>query len=87
MLEETGLQVRATQLLEALYFDDDPRGNGVLLLYRCELLNGQLESSAEVLELAFFDPKSIPDNLAGAGHRRSIRNWQHQCDNVNRPQG
>ena len=74
--EETGLQVRAEQLLDAFYFDDDPRGNGVLLIYRCEIVRGKARVSSESTELSFFETDAIPEDLAGAGHARTIRKWQ-----------
>lgn len=40
--EETGLQVKTSELLGTYYFDDDPRGNGVLLLYACVVMEGDL---------------------------------------------
>ncbi len=74
--EETGLEVRIVRLVDALFFDDDPRGNGVLLLYAAEVVGGVLRGSAEGEELAFFPPDAIPDRLAGGAHDRAIRLWQ-----------
>jgi len=74
--EETGLRVKAGELLYAHYFNDDPRGNGVLLVYRCEIVSGSIMNSPEVAEFAFFHPHEIPDHLAGAGHTRTIQDWR-----------
>lgn len=74
--EETGLQVRAGLLLDVLYFDDDPRGAGLLVVYACQVLAGQLRNSDETDALVFFDAQQLPESLAGAGHRQMILAWQ-----------
>ncbi len=78
VLEETGLQVRARRLVEAVYFDDDPRGNGILLVYACEILGGEPRPNAESLEIRLFAPQEIPANLCGAGHREAVLRWQRE---------
>lgn len=75
-LEETGLVVRATRLVEACYFDDDPRGNGIMLVYAGELIGGELRGSTEALCWRYFSPEEIPPALAGAGDDRAIRHWK-----------
>jgi ADP-ribose pyrophosphatase YjhB (NUDIX family) len=75
-LEETGLKVRASHLIDAYYFIDDPRGKGMLLVYACDIMEGVLRNSFESTEMCFFAPNEIPNNLCGAGHTRSIHAWQ-----------
>jgi len=75
MLEETGLEVRAAHLFDVYFFDDDPRGNGVLILYAASVTGGHLRGSAEGAEVRFFAPEEIPENLAGAGHDRAVQAW------------
>jgi len=74
--EETGLIVQENHLIEALYYDDDPRGNGVLLVYACDIVDGVLQNNFESSEFRFFAPHEIPDCLCGAGQARAIRSWQ-----------
>lgn len=76
VLEECGLDVRATELQAALFFADDPRGNGLLLVYHAEVSGGELHTSPEVTETGWFSPDEIPVNLAGAGHRETIQRWK-----------
>ncbi len=79
--EETGLRVRTTHLVGAYFFDDDPRGNGILLVYDCELMAGQAHpDGVESTEFRFCAPGEIPAALAGGGHDQAIRAWQEQCD-------
>ena len=75
--EETGLQVEAGRLVDAYFFDDDPRGNGVLLIYEAEIVGGELETDGtEAVAAGFFGPEQLPDLLCGGGHDRAILAWQ-----------
>ena len=75
VFEETGLIVRVSDLLNVYFFDDDPRGNGILILYSAAVTGGSLHGSAEGREVRFFAPEEIPENLAGAEQDRAIRAW------------
>jgi ADP-ribose pyrophosphatase YjhB (NUDIX family) len=74
-LEETGLVVRAGSLVGTYYFSDDPRGNGLLVVYRCEWLDGGIRPTDESLETRFFKPENLPQKIAGAGHGAALRDW------------
>lgn len=76
--EETGLQVVVEGLVDVYFFDDDPRGNGILIVYRCRPIGGELTGSEEGSELTFFAPDKIPVALAGGGHAQAIRAWQER---------
>ncbi len=74
--EETGLQVDVGGLVNAYYFDDDPRGNGILLVYRCRILGGEPKASDEGLTPTFFPPQRLPSDLAGGGHDQAVHEWR-----------
>jgi 8-oxo-dGTP diphosphatase len=75
--EETGLQVRAGELVDAYYFDDDPRGSGLLLVYEAEVTGGELRSDGhEATAAGFFRPQALPGPLCGGGHDRAIAAWR-----------
>jgi 8-oxo-dGTP diphosphatase len=81
--EETGLQVQIGPLAGAYYFDDDPRGNGLLIVYHAEIIAGELRlgdsgpgPEREVAAAGFFGPKRLPVPLCGGGHDQAIRAWQ-----------
>ena len=74
--EETGLEVETERLVDVYAFQDDPRGNGLLILYRCRVLGGVLAASAEGDHLGYFAAHEIPESLAGGGHDQAIRAWQ-----------
>ena len=73
--EECGLEVRIGALVGVWAFDDDPRGNGLLIVYRAHVVGGQLQPSAEATAAAFFAPEAIPQALAGGAHDVVIRAW------------
>ena len=73
--EETGLQVEVGELVGLYFFDDDPRGNGLLIVYRCKVVGGEMRETAEGREGTFFSREALPDDLAGGGHDRAIREW------------
>lgn len=78
--EEVGLQVRVLRLVDAYFFDDDPRGNGLLLVYEAEIVGGELESDGrEAVDVGFFPPDGLPGALCGGGHNRAIRAWRERA--------
>ena len=74
--EECGLAVEILELLGAYFFKDDPRGNGVLLTYRCRPVSGTARTSSESSEARFFPRDAVPERLAGSGQDQAIRAWQ-----------
>jgi 8-oxo-dGTP diphosphatase len=82
-LEEVGLAVQVGRLSDAYYFDDDPRGNGLLLVYEARAAEGDPlpapargRAAGEIAAAGFFPPDGLPRPLCGAGHDRAIRAWQ-----------
>ena len=74
--EESGFKVRVLELLGDYFFDDDPRGNGILLVFRAIIVSGDLHPNHESAEVAYFTPDRLPENICGAGHRRAVETWQ-----------
>ncbi|GAP10173.1 ADP-ribose pyrophosphatase [Bellilinea caldifistulae] len=75
LLEETGLLACAGALHGAYFFDDDPRGNGLLLVYHMRLTGGSLNLNDETDQAGFFEMNRLPSPLTGAGHDRAIAEW------------
>jgi len=73
--EEAGLDVSIDGVFGLYFFDDDPRGNGLLIVYLATVTGGVLRSSAEG-RAAFFPPDALPENIAGAGHRPALSDWR-----------
>lgn len=59
-LEETGLRVQVTSLLDVLYGQEHPRGAHIIIFYRAELLSGSLQPGDDVDEVGFFPRDSLP---------------------------
>lgn len=78
--EETGLRVLVTCLSGTYYFEDDPRGNGVLLVYEAEPAGGHLHADGrEADAVGFFAPDELPEPLCGGGHDQAIQAWQERA--------
>ncbi len=79
-LEETGLIVEVGGLVDVYYFFDDPRGGGLLILYRAQVTGGQLCATPEAQEPTFFPRHSLPNarEMAGGGHDQAIAALQAQ---------
>jgi ADP-ribose pyrophosphatase YjhB (NUDIX family) len=74
--EECGLIVEAGKLAGAYYYDDDDRGNGVVMFYDARVVGGRLQPSDETSEIRYFSqPELIKLNLAGMSAHASIQDW------------
>lgn len=73
--EESGLQVKTDRLADAYFFDDDPRGNGILLAYLCQIVHGEMLLDEESQAVGWFAAQEIPTRLAGGGHDQAILAW------------
>jgi ADP-ribose pyrophosphatase YjhB (NUDIX family) len=76
--EETGLIVECIKLVSVFFFNDDPRGNGILIIYYCKVKKGIALESDESYSPTFFDRGNIPENLSGGGHNQAIEYWKKQ---------
>ncbi len=75
--EETGLQVKVQHLADVCYFDDDPRGNGLLLVYEATAVGGELKLEGdEAVSAGYFRADCLPEPLCGGGHARAIGAWR-----------
>ena len=74
--EETGLQVEIERLVDVYFFDDDPRGNGILIVYKCIPVGGKLTETLEGVKPTFFKASNFPKNLAGGGHNQAVLAWK-----------
>jgi ADP-ribose pyrophosphatase YjhB (NUDIX family) len=59
-LEETGLVVKITRLLDVLSGQEHPKGAHIFIIYRAEVLSGQLNPGDDADRVAFFSPRELP---------------------------
>jgi ADP-ribose pyrophosphatase YjhB (NUDIX family) len=78
--EETGLLVELGPLSGVYSYFDDPRQNGIIVLYRALIVGGALEAGDDAAEVAFFTARALPppDQIGFATHRRASREWSAQ---------
>ncbi|MCJ7700330.1 MAG: NUDIX hydrolase [Anaerolineales bacterium] len=58
--EETGLEVRVKSLLDVFSGQEHPRGAHILLVYRAEILAGELRPGDDASEIGFFAKNELP---------------------------
>lgn len=73
--EETGVVVRITGLFGVYHVANDPRGAGVVILYRAVLESGEIKAGDDASEVKFFRPSELPDDIAFASTRRALLRW------------
>ncbi|OQX58582.1 hypothetical protein B5M50_04155 [candidate division KSB1 bacterium 4484_219] len=70
--EETNLDIRLTGLFEVYSGKDDPRSHVVLILYRGEIIGGELRAGDDAIAARFFPLDQLPENIAFCCHRQAI---------------
>jgi 8-oxo-dGTP diphosphatase len=75
-MEETGLDVELGDLYKTYYFDDDPRGNGVVFVYKAMKVSGELRLNSEATDARYFAYDEIPSYIARAGQDKMVVDWQ-----------
>lgn len=80
--EETNLKIKAENLVNVYFYEDDPRGNGLLILYSAKVIGGELRPNQEAMEIRYFDFKEIQYlKIAGGSHNVAIQDWVSKMEN------
>jgi ADP-ribose pyrophosphatase YjhB (NUDIX family) len=74
-LEETGLRVRVTALLDVVARTEAVEGADILIVYRAEALEGELQPGDDADRAAYFSPAAVPADLAFASTRLVVARW------------
>ncbi|MCB9101977.1 MAG: NUDIX hydrolase [Anaerolineales bacterium] len=72
--EESGYEVEITRLIDVFYYEDY-RGSGVLIMYKGHVIGGQPQTGDDSDQVGFFGPDDLPD-LAFDTNRQAIALWQ-----------
>jgi 8-oxo-dGTP diphosphatase len=78
-LEETGLEVQLTGLLEVSQYVNDARGPGIIILYRARVVGGRLCPGDDASEVGFFGPGELPKNIAFPSNLRALARWREEA--------
>ncbi len=76
--EETGFIGIITGLLGVFHNRTDPRGPIVIILYRAQIVGGELHPADDAEEVKFFARDELPKNIAFASTRRALLRWRCQ---------
>jgi len=74
--EETGLEAELDGLLGVYSFASDVHGRGVLILYSAHAVGGELKAGDDALEVRFFAPDELPEEIAFRSHYQALRDWR-----------
>lgn len=73
--EETGLTVELEGLLGIYHYTDDPRGAGILLVFRARCDDAAEPAAGDDADdLGFFAPDALP-TISHHTHRRALDDW------------
>jgi 8-oxo-dGTP diphosphatase len=74
-LEETGLEVRITDLFDVIAGQEHPRGASIVIVYRGEITGGEPKPGDDAGALGFFSPAELPP-VAFEATRRALERWR-----------
>lgn len=75
-LEETGLEMRVIALLDLLAGQEHARGAHILIVYRGEILAGEMKPGDDADQVGFYDLNELPP-LAFTNTRLVLDRWAH----------
>jgi 8-oxo-dGTP diphosphatase len=73
-LEETGLRVHIQGLVDVIAGREHPRGASIVIVYRAEVVGGNLAAGDDADEVAFFHAGSLPA-LAFHATQQVVERW------------
>lgn len=77
VIEETGLQIRVTDLLDVLAGGEHPRGADIIIVYRGEIEGGRLKAGDDAEAATFFRYDALP-MLAFTSTQQVIEDWHRK---------
>jgi ADP-ribose pyrophosphatase YjhB (NUDIX family) len=61
VLEETGLKIQITELVDVLHSTEYDRGADILIVYKAEVLGGEIKAQDDAWAAGFFPEDEIPE--------------------------
>ncbi len=83
-LEETGLRVHLDDIQGVYSYFDDPRQNGIVVLYRAHPVEGVLKAGDDAEEARYFSRSELPaeQEIGFASHRDALHRWRAESPNL-----
>ena len=78
--EETNLDIKLTRLFGVYTGCDDPRNQAVLIVYKGEIVGGELRPGDDASEVNFFLLTNLPKNIAFEAHRQVLEELSQKLD-------
>jgi len=73
--EETGIQVALDRVLGIYHYADDPRGAGILIIFRAHCAAEAVPRPGDdAADVGFFAPAALPP-ISHHSHRRALDDW------------
>jgi ADP-ribose pyrophosphatase YjhB (NUDIX family) len=73
--EESGFEVEITGLVDVFYYEDY-RGSGILIMYKGKVLGGHATPDGESEEVGFFGPDELPQDIAFDSNIKTLAAWR-----------
>jgi ADP-ribose pyrophosphatase YjhB (NUDIX family) len=73
--EESGFEVEIDRLLDVYYYEDY-RGSGILVLYQGTITNGRAQPGNDVQEVGLFSPEDLPTDIAFDSNIQTLALWR-----------
>jgi ADP-ribose pyrophosphatase YjhB (NUDIX family) len=70
--EETNLDIEIKELFGVFPGFDDPRVHVVVIVYRGEIVNGEIKPGDDAEQVKFFPLNDLPENIAFTAHRKIL---------------
>lgn len=72
--EESGFEVEITGLVDVYYYEDY-RGSGILIMYKGQVADGQATPGDDAEMVGFFGPTELPDNIVFDSNLKALATW------------
>jgi len=73
--EETGFEVEITGLIDVYYYENY-RGSGVLILYKGKIIGGTAHPGDDAELVDFFGPDELPENIGFDSNIQALAAWR-----------
>jgi ADP-ribose pyrophosphatase YjhB (NUDIX family) len=73
--EETGLKVEITDLIDVYYYEDY-RGSGVLIMYKGQVVGGTPKPGDDAEAVGLFGPDELPENIEFDSNLQALAAWR-----------